>query len=232
MKRWLLYLCAIAAFFRSNGQSFNLYLIGDAGDSIHAGFTLQLLQKELASDSLPKAVLFMGDNIYDKGLWAEGKKYYEESVLKLTSQLNSVSQTTADVIFIPGNHDWRRGGWYGLDQVKNEARFIKQWNDTAKNKKARVSFYPEAGYPGPVSVSLHEQLKITLIIFDMQWFLQKDFLHPVSMDSGSSKKDMTEKFFRDFRDMLRVASESNSQVVIVSHHPLATVGKHFRRKEP
>ena len=55
-------------------------------------------------------VIYLGDNIYPKGMGLPGSRDEEETKLILQSQYKPMRSKGASVYFIPGNHDW---DWQG-----------------------------------------------------------------------------------------------------------------------
>lgn len=224
----LLFTCAA----KSLSQSFSLYLIGDCGEDMQPGPALQLLEFYLNKEDEHSAVIFLGDNSYPKGLFPPGSKKREESELKLHTQLDRVKQFFGSAVMIPGNHDWKKSNWGGLKQVQEEEKFVHYyWSDTSfhiSNKKH--CFLPQAGFPGPASLLLDSTLKIRLIAFDAQWWLQRQWFHKAGKEEGKSYKKMSDEFFIKLRSVMNEAESNHEQVILASHHPLLTAGEHGVRK--
>ena len=167
----VLLFCFFTAPLYAQKQSFSLYLIGDAGEpTLPTNGLKELLQKKY-DPSVQSVVIFLGDNIYPKGLPAadENGRAEAESILK--AQLNLLEGFNSDIYFIPGNHDWKKGQRGGLKQINNE----EAWIDSLHNDK--IHFQPEEGCPGPVEVPLGKDA--VLVIIDSQWFL-----HPWDKPEG------------------------------------------------
>ena len=115
------------------------YLIGDAGntkkDSVN--LTLKRVSKQLESENKNTTVLFLGDNIYPKGLPKKGDKNRELAAYRLKVQTDISQNFKGDVIFVPGNHDWYNDGLEGL---KRQQKFVEK--QLGKN-----SFLPKNGCP-------------------------------------------------------------------------------------
>src|SRR5215217_1725989 len=80
------------SFHFTTAQSFTLYLIGDAGENITPGPALQLLEFKLKNESRNSAVIFLGDNSYEQGLFPEESRHREQSELELHSQLGRLKE--------------------------------------------------------------------------------------------------------------------------------------------
>ena len=64
---------------------------------------------------------------------------------------------------IPGNHDWNNGGKDGYNSVVRQQYYVDLLG------KKNVKYYPENGCPGPVEVSLNDD--VVLVIMDSQWWI-------------------------------------------------------------
>lgn len=214
------------------GQSFSLYLIGDCGEDIHPGPALQLLEQHLVKENERSAVIFLGDNSYPEGLFPEGSKMREESALKLQSQLDRLRNFRGSAIMIPGNHDWKKSKWGGLKQVQEEEKFVRYyWGDSSFQIKNKTDcFLPDAGFPGPASLLLDSTLRIRLIVYDAQWWLQRQWFHKAGKEPGKSYREMSDAFFITLRQMMNEAAMRREQIILAAHHPLMTAGGHGVRK--
>jgi len=75
----LLVFCAVSGIAQSTSQvRFRLYLIGDAGKppDVHLAYP-EFLQQQLRNDTVPSAIVFLGDNIYPKGMPDESNQFRE-----------------------------------------------------------------------------------------------------------------------------------------------------------
>ena len=119
---------------------------------------LNSLQKKLEIASKNTTLLFLGDNIYPKGIPAnKNNKDYNIAKQKLVNQFEITKQFKGNTIFIPGNHDW----YSGLKGLENQEKLV---TDYFKEKKA---FSPRKG-------CAIEDIKINdnviLVTIDSQWF--------------------------------------------------------------
>ncbi len=203
----------------------SVYLIGDAGKDEVPGRVLQMLKQEL--DSVKTGtVIFLGDNIYPKGLTDENAKN------RMLAQLVSVKDFKGNVVVVPGNHDWKQGLWQGPQILKKEEEFVEQYliaNSTAANKDAST-FSPQNGLPGPETFLIAN--KIRLICIDTQWWLQSQFFHPTPKPNGLNRHQTTKLFQARLDSLMQVAKANNEQVVVAAHHPMFTMGHHGRPKQP
>jgi len=195
-------------------KEFSLYLIGDAGELKPFQSDLRQLLNKHYQSSTPSAVIFLGDNIYPKGLPARGEKGYESADTVLKTQLDWVKNFDSEIIFVPGNHDWKKGKHDGLQRILRQAR----WIDSLK--RPEVKFLPQGGCPGPVEVSLSNNL--VLVIIDSQWFLHP-WEKPEGEDSPCDVKYPADLVVK-LEDILQ--RNKGKRVVVAAHHPIFTYGEH------
>jgi 3',5'-cyclic AMP phosphodiesterase CpdA len=200
-----------ADFISENTIERKIFLIGDAGYA-HDKSTSNLLneaQKKVALRPEISDVIFLGDNIYPKGMPEIGHPLREQSEIGLLNQLKVGESLDGKTIFIPGNHDWYRG----LDGLKRQADFVEEkLND---NK----SFFP--GKQCGIDV-VELTSDITVIVVDSEWFLQ-DWNKIPTINSRCSIKTR-EQFFEEFKSL--VNKNQNKLTLIAIHHPLFTNGPH------
>ena len=189
-----------------------LFLIGDAGAPAPREPVLEALRSAVAHARSP-VIVFLGDNIYPRGMPSRGGRDRADAERRLNAQLAIPRSTGARAIFIPGNHDWGQGleGW---DNIRRQETFIAAATD------AQSVLLPGGGCPGPAAVDLGNTVR--LVVLDTQWWLHEGPrpVHPTSKCAADSPSEVT--------DLLRrVTGESDGRVVIlVGHHPLRTGGPH------
>lgn len=211
---WLLS-CQYVAAQEAGQDTFYLYLIGDGGEPTVGNEkyreTIQRIQQ--SNGNIPSALVFLGDNVYPRGLEAEGHSNRKQGEEILKSQI-SIAKNIDQVFFIPGNHDWKRGRLNGFNQLMNQ----QAWIDSLNNKS--IQFLPRDGCPGPVEVNLSEDL--VLVIIDSQWWLHS-WEKPQGENSLCDTKDIKE-VIASLEDILQ--RNDGKQVVVVAHHPIYTYGEH------
>ncbi|HEY3402977.1 MAG TPA: BamA/TamA family outer membrane protein [Ohtaekwangia sp.] len=193
---------------------FTVFLIGDAGELYLPGNGLQESIRKNYAESTPSAVIFLGDNIYPKGMPSVGEPGRNSAETILRNQINLFYGLNTEQFFIPGNHDWKKGKPGGWDRILNQ----QQWIDSLHN--SRIHFLPQGGCPGPVEVKLHENL--ILVILDSQWFLHP-WLKPEGEDSPCDVKQPAEAVVR-LEEILE--RNRNKKVLVAAHHPIYTYGEH------
>jgi len=189
---------------KSKKVSHTFYLIGDAGDSATKNqVALNALKEDIKSaDKKNSTLIFLGDNIYEKGYGSE------DTDGKLNAQLDVGKAFPGRTIFIPGNHDW----YSGLDALKDQEKAVEK--ALGKN-----SFLPESGCPlDRVKISKD----VELIIVDSHWYITNWDNHPKINDNCEIKTRA--KFFDEFKSLLKKAQGKTTVVAI--HSPMFTVGSH------
>lgn len=188
------------------------YLIGDAGnaDEKKAQQTLGLLEERLAQSNKNSTLLFLGDNIYPKGL-PNTDQPNERSIAenKLTSQLKLSKNFKGNTIFIPGNHDW----YSGIKGLERQAKFVTQYLDDKKSFLPRKSCAID-------DIDINKNT--ILVTIDSQWFLE-DWNEDTSINDDCTIKTR-EAFFAELESILNKNKEKT--IVLAVHHPLMSNGTH------
>ena len=175
---------------------------------------LRALSEQLSTGTTERVVVFLGDNIYPRGLPAPQDPGRAEAERRLSAQVEVVARSGARGYFVPGNHDWARHGKEGWDAVRRQEAYVDSIGG------GRVSMKPGGGCPGPSVVDLGRRLR--LVLLDTQWWLHHG---PKPVDPTSScPTDADPEVVAALRVAIRDAGER--KVVVVAHHPLATGGEH------
>ena len=129
----------------SETAKYRLYLIGDAGKA-GGNPSLKMLKSKLDAANNQTGIIFLGDNIYEKGMPLKGSKNRNEAEQIIDSQINTVGDFKGDIFFIPGNHDWNNGNNDGWQRLREQENYIENKLDSAN------VFFPSNGCPGPIEV--------------------------------------------------------------------------------
>lgn len=220
--------------YHASAQEYAVYLIGDAGKDTISGPALQMLDNLLTREGKNASVIFLGDNVYPRGLEKPGSHNRKITEKKILSQLQVVDSFTGKFFMIPGNHDWRKSGWKGLQQLSYEEEFINAYFSKKETTIANPStcFLPSNGLPGPSSIQLDSAAKLRLIIYDPQWWLHQQSFHKVGSIPNHSKQELQSQFFKQLNKELQSAESNSETVIIAGHHPLMTAGEHARLSQP
>jgi hypothetical protein len=197
--------------------SYKIILIGDAGEPAKdiKEPVLQALKTEATSNSDSTLIIFLGDNIYSNGLPGEDDPDRKEYERRIDEEINTIVETGAKGVFIPGNHDWAQGNDDSWERIIRQAEYVNG------KEYFNVQFLPTNGCPGPEVLDFGEQIRV--IILDSQWWFQDEHLRPSLADSLCAF--CTEDEITNALDSLINLSQDKF-VVIASHHPLNTYGPH------
>ena len=186
------------------------YLIGDAGNSEigTSSVALQSFKKELSKASKKSTAIFLGDNIYPKGLPKKGNKNRAFAEHQLNIQTDAVKNFKGETIFIPGNHDWYSG-------IKG----LKRQEDYIENVLGKNTFLPENGCPIE-KIDINDNT--VLIVIDSEWYLTDWDKHPTINDDCEIRTRT--KFFGEFEGLIK--KSSGKTTLIAMHHPAFSNGTH------
>lgn len=191
-----------------------LFFIGDAGAPAPAGEpVLQALAQALGNAQGERIVVFLGDNIYPRGLPDSAAPDRAEMERRIDTQMDVVLGAGARGIFVPGNHDWARHSSDGWNAIRRQEGWI------AARGAPAVTMLPGGGCPGPSVVDVGTRVR--LVLLDTQWWLQGD----PKPGPGSGCRAADEGAVAD---SLRadLAAAGGRTVVVAAHHPLESAGVH------
>ncbi|MFD2035395.1 BamA/TamA family outer membrane protein [Belliella marina] len=202
-------------FFKTHAQNeiiSRVIFIGDAGEINHQQETII---PQAANMVIPDktTVMFLGDNIYPRGMGLPGSVEEAETVKILDSQFKPMREKGATVYFIPGNHDWDRMGRNGLAKIRAQSNYLESQNDLL------LQMLPGNGCPDPVDMVLSENL--VLIAYDSEWWL---FPNEKSSDDLECEC-YTEKQVLERLEELAY-NHSDKTILLAGHHPFRSYGVH------
>lgn len=193
---------------------YKFFLIGDAGNSYLGNSTpaIQFLEKKLKEEGNDTStVIFLGDNIYQRGMPSQNSSARELAEHRITMQLDIVKEHEGRIIFLPGNLDWV----YGIDGVKRQEDFVDNYLERDYDV-----FVPEDGCSGPEEINFGEHL--TVIVVDSEWYLH-DWETEPKINANCAVKTRREFMLR-FEEAMKKNRQKN--VIVAMHHPLYTYGSH------
>jgi Calcineurin-like phosphoesterase len=207
----LLLNCSLHA--QTDTISQRIILIGDAGQLTNGRHPIVEAVRRLIPLDKKTTVLYLGDNLYEKGLPGEEFTTYKSYRSVLDSQVSIADGTPSKVYMIPGNHDWENGSRNGLETVTREQQYVDFL------LKDNVKFLPEDGCPGPFAINLGDD--VTIIVFDSQWWLHPFDKPGIESDCDCKTKDELVTRIAD------LASRNAKKLVILAcHHPFRSNGVH------
>ena len=215
MKYLLLPLLLLLDFYQAawsqDSIRYSLLLIGDAGE-------ITPIQGSVITDAVKRSVpgktsaLFLGDNIYRRGMGLDGIEATKTAEI-LRRQYLPLRATGTPVYFIPGNHDWDHSGLQGYDKMIKVNDFIRAQQDSL------LQMIPQDACPGPVEISLTDD--ITLIAIDSEWWLYPFDKH---LETAECECETQSDILGKLADIIE--RNRNKIVFFASHHPFNTNGSH------
>ncbi|MEN7551635.1 BamA/TamA family outer membrane protein [Rapidithrix thailandica] len=200
-----------------------IFLIGDAGDAQQNPLEPNLvnLGQQLEATGNKSSLVFLGDNLYPKGLPLSHEKDREAMEQRLLTQLELAQKSKGRVVFVPGNHDWAQGRSYGLERILEQEKFVKNYLQDS------LSYLPGGGCPGPVEIPVGDDL--VLVVIDTQWWLHPHKKPGEGPDENSDELSdceyqTDEEFLIALDDIIK--QNEHKKIVVLAHHPLASVGTH------
>lgn len=215
MKAVFISICLLVAAFPGRGQDSvvaRMIFIGDAGEINPAQSSLI---PDAAKAVLPgkTTVVFLGDNIYPRGMALPGSGHDAETEAILRSQFAPMRSAGAAVYFVPGNHDWDRMGPEGLAKVRAAWAFLQRQGDSLLRQ------VPPDGCPDPVVIPVSDS--VVIVAMDSEWWL-------FPFDKADPGADCACTSPRDVTDALReIAYRHRDQTILLAmHHPFYSYGVH------
>src|SRR5690606_9812024 len=186
------------------------FIIGDAGnaDEPQSIQTLGLLKNRIAKADSASTLIFMGDNIYPRGMPSDkNSDEYKQAEIKLQNQIDLQENFKGKVVFIPGNHDW----YHGLKGLQEQEKFV---SEKIGEKK---SFLPRKSC-GIDHLDINDHL--AMIVIDSQWYLENwDNYQKINEDCDIKTR---EDFLEEFESELN--KNQNKTTIVAIHHPLISHG--------
>ncbi len=203
---------ASLATFAQDQVSKRLIFIGDAGEINHKQETIVPRAAELVIPG-KTTVMFLGDNIYPRGMGLPGSKEEGETQEIIRSQFAPMRAAGAPVYFIPGNHDWDKMGKDGLAKIRAQGAFLESQQDSL------LRLLPPNGCPDPQAIALSDS--VAILTFDSEWWL-----FPHERISSDSECDCAteDQVMERLQELLY--DQQGKTVFLAIHHPLKTYGIH------
>jgi len=189
---------------------FSVILIGDAGGPPSADAVLRAVEEDVKTLKDKSVIVFLGDNIYPRGLPAPEAVDYQDALSRINRQVKLLTSADVKGIFVPGNHDWDRSGPDGFGAVRREALAVEE------SGGEHVEFLPPNGCPGP---EVREFGSFRLVLLDTEWLLR---------DAEKGRDGCTATSDSAVRAQLEtaLAGANGKHVVVAAHHPLRSGGEH------
>jgi calcineurin-like phosphoesterase family protein len=198
-----------------------LFLIGDAGAPAPAGdpVLIALTREASAAHAQHRVVVFLGDNIYPRGLPDTLDRGRAQAVQRINAQLHVQEASGARVIFVPGNHDWDAGHADGWAAIRREGAYIDHaGGDLSPGAGvAGASMLPANGCPGPAVVDVGARVR--LVLLDSEWWLASG-PKPTDGCPAATAEEVLDQLRHD------IAGAGTRRVIVGAHHPVVSGGVH------
>ncbi len=193
-----------------------IFLIGDAGSSAYDSEPV-LQQMARQSDSLRPVrqfVVFLGDNVYPRGVPPLNHPAREDAEKKVAAQVMAIRKGGAQGLLIPGNHDWDRQGRDGWASILRQDTLVRKFG------APDVRLAPSGGCPGPEVLDLGKNVRF--IALDSEWWVHNDLkpFGPESPCPTRTYEEVTDSLAGALRD------KGNRHAIVLTHHPLRSGGIH------
>ncbi|GAB2578545.1 BamA/TamA family outer membrane protein [Spirosoma areae] len=191
-------------------------LIGDAGRLFHGkNPVVDAVRARYDFDNPRTTLLYLGDNVYPRGLSDESSPDHDSLAAILRYQAGPGLGKQSQVLFIPGNHDWAQGRSDGWERIKQQGQWIDGLN--APN----IRLLPADGCPGPEEIHLTN--KLVLVIVDSQWWLHTQRKPGESAGSDCACRNDDELITR----LADIAFRNKDKgIILATHHPFRSYGIH------
>jgi len=198
-------------------KAFEVFLIGDTGNVQRYGYdpVLDTLKAHFDKEQ-HSAVIFLGDNVYPRGLPDYGHALRKDAEDALIAHQKALSDYHGKVLFISGNHDWDKGREDGFNYIIRQEKYLQKlfgYN----------VMYPTGGCPGPTEISINHQL--TIILINTQWWLQPGY-RPIGKDCGC-RVESEEDFFKTLTEIIE--KNKGKRILIAGHAPIYSYAIHGGR---
>lgn len=198
-------------------KTYEVFLVGDTG-SIYRHKPDPVLETIRSHFDVNQhsAIIFLGDNVYPRGLPPTGNILRKDAENTLIAHKNALKDYHGKVLFISGNHDWNKGRQDGYDYVLRQEKYLKKLFE-------KDVMFPSNGCPGPTEINVNQN--VTIILINTQWWLQPGF-RPIGHNCGC-RVDSEEDFF----DHLIAVLEKNKdkKIIIAGHAPVYSYAIHGGR---
>ncbi|WP_153801252.1 BamA/TamA family outer membrane protein [Foetidibacter luteolus] len=215
MKKTICLLLLIPLIFSVHAQDsirYRMIFIGDAGEMDDQ----QKAVIENAANHIiagKTSVMYLGDNIYPRGIGLPGSAEEEATKKILQSQYQPMRSKGAPVYFIPGNHDWDKMGPKGLAKIK------RQWEYLDEQQDSLLKMVPANGCPDPVAINVSDSL--TIIAFDSEWWVYTYSKRNPGADCDCKTREEVTARLEEllYKNRYKV-------ILLASHHPFQSYGTH------
>jgi hypothetical protein len=193
------------------------FFIGDAGEPSRQRPepTFLALERDASQHGAQAFIVFLGDNIYPRGLPSVEDPSRSTSEWALMEQLRILRKSGTRGVFVSGNHDWDWSGSEGWEAIARQERFVRD------SSGGLATLVPPGGCPGPEVIDLDPSCR--LVLLNTEWWLQ-----PPPRSGAPTADCLVPATEQGVLGALAEALESSGGrvVMVAGHHPLETYGTH------
>jgi len=201
----------------SENKPYEVFLIGDTGNiNRHKPDPVLETLKCHFDKNQHSAVLFLGDNIYPRGLPPATNILYKDAENALKAHHEALKDYHGKVLFISGNHDWNKGRKDGYDYVLRQEKYLEKLFD-------QNVMFPTNGCPGPTEINVNPN--VTMVLINTQWWLQSGF-RPIGQACGC-RVESEKEFFEHLIKILE--NNKGKRIIIAGHAPVYSYAIHGGR---
>jgi len=194
---------------KSAVPDFSVFLVGGSGMAYTSEAVLSMLEEQLTGAGKNSAAIFLGNQVYPNGLPDSTYRTWDKARESLLPQLRIMENYPGELIVIPGIHDWAGGKKDGLENVRNQRKYMEDYLDKKK------VFLPPKGRPGPEEIHLTKD--IVVILIDSYWWFHeyKKSYHGIIDESD---------FFVQIEDA--ISRNRDKKIIFAASNPLYSVGNY------
>ena len=196
---------------------FEVFLIGDTGSiNRYKPDPVMEMLKAHCDVNQESAIVFLGDNIYPRGLPPKEHLLRKEAEETLNAHKKALVDYHGKILFISGNHDWNKGRKDGYEYILRQQKYLDKLFETQV-------LFPSQGCPGPSEINVNENL--TIVLINTQWWLQSGF-RPVGQGCGC-RVNSEEEFFVHLKQILD--KNKGKRIIVAGHAPVYSYAIHGGR---
>ena len=210
---FLLLIFSASTLFAQDSLKARIILVGDAGELTGGKQPVIDAVKHTFTFDQKTTIIFLGDNLYKKGMPDSFIKNFDAAKAALDAQLEIDPGNKAKIYLIPGNHDWAKGSGNGVDAILRAQSYIDRLGN------GNVQMLPRDACPGPEMVNINNEMM--LVFMDSQWWLQEGNKPGVESDCSYKTRDEVLSRLEEI-----LAKNPHKLVLLATHHPFKSYGVH------
>jgi len=187
--------------------SYTFFIAGGLGNISEADTLpiMENLRNQLSSAGENSTLVFTGDNV------SEDEENWSSDKALLDRQIALADNFEGDVVFIPGNNEWKEKN---SDEVEEFENYIKDLD------KDKINFFPENACP------IERRLindNLLLVLVDSKWFIS-NWSRVKNINKKCTDIVTRTRFVEELEDAIDDNLDKN--IVIAMHHPMFSNGQY------